>query len=79
LFFSRGVIPTSFTAGGTIEKPVLAQADSQLALAIAAILLARALRLGHFALQAKIDFAGAGARGHALTLSLASRGRKFPR
>jgi hypothetical protein len=69
MFFRRSLITTSFSAGGTIEKSILAQPDSQLALAIAAILIARALRLRHFALQAEINLTGAGALGHGLTLS----------
>jgi hypothetical protein len=55
------MITTGFAAGGTVQKPVLAETDAQLALAIAAILVARALGFSHFALQAKIDFGRAGA------------------
>jgi hypothetical protein len=72
------VISASFAAGGAVEQPILAKTDAQLALAIAAILFARALGLRHFALQAKIDFGGAGARGHGLTLSPASQHEKVP-
>jgi hypothetical protein len=55
------VIAASFAAGGTVEESVLAEPYSQLALTIAAILVARAFRLRHFALQAKISFGRTGA------------------
>jgi hypothetical protein len=73
VFFGRSLISASFAAGGTIEQSILAKPYAQLTLAIAAILIARAFRLGHFALQAKINLAGAGALGHWLTLSSMSR------
>jgi len=72
------VVAASFAAGGAVEKPIFAEADTQLALAIAAIFIARALGLSHFALQAKIDLGGAGARTHGLTLSPASQRKKVP-
>ena len=80
MFFLRtGIVPTSLAAGGAIKKPVFAKTYAELALASAAVFLARALRLGHFALQADIGFGGSSAGVHRLTLSLPTNRRKCPR
>ena len=67
------------TARSAIEKPILAKTYAELALAGAAIFLADALGLRHFALQADVGFRRSSAGAHRLTLSAACGGRKCPR
>jgi hypothetical protein len=72
-------VPASFAAGGAIKKPVFAKTYAELALAGAAVFLARALCLGSLALQTDVRFGGSSAGAHMLTLSAACDGRKCPR
>jgi hypothetical protein len=72
-------VPASLTTGGAIKKPIFAESYAELALASAAVFLARALRLGHFALQADVGFGSSSAGAHIVTLSLATNTGKCPR
>ena len=72
-------MPASLTTGGAIKKPIFAESYAELALASAAVFLARALRFGHFALQADVGFGGSSGGAHRLTLSLATKRGKCPR
>jgi hypothetical protein len=51
-------VPASLAARSAVEKPIFAESYAELALAGAAVFLARALRLGSFALQADVGFGG---------------------
>ena len=48
-FLVRGFVVTGFAAGGAVIETIVTQTDIQLALAEAAILLARAARFAHLA------------------------------
>jgi hypothetical protein len=78
-FFWRGIVPASLPAWSAIEEPIFAKTYAELALASAAVFLARALRLRSLALQADVAFDGSSAGAHTLTLSAACGGRKCPR
>ena len=64
-------MPASLAARSTIEEPIFAETYAELALASAAIFLARALRLRSLALQADVAFDGSSAGAHTLTFSAA--------
>jgi hypothetical protein len=72
-------VPASLAAGGAVEEPIFAETYAELALASAAVFLARALRLRSLALQADVAFGGSSAGAHTLTLSLATNRGKCPR